>query len=584
MPNTPSEPPDSGQLAVEPTVINTPEPTVKLTREQMLQRKMNELDRAISANNDEQIIRAWGFLEEYEPARRFQMRVEYAKKRIAALKRFRTALQINDHDQIVKSYDRILNKCPDILPEEWQQLSEAILDFFSGCNLEWAAGKPLDLLLRFMNAYYREDNDEAITTVYADIQNINIDTRFGFTKKEMERIQLAQRRVAARQSLLKALGDGSIQSIVAVYDTQLHADKTGLTQDEQETVELAKSFKIAYDADDYLAIVKYADAIRDSSHRQSFKFTEQESLRIQQARKEKKQLEEFQAALKSRGLEHIDETYTPALEHDNHVKSDEHERAILARRFVAAFRKNDRRAVIAVYNQVMASPYKNAFTFSPKEWDFIYTVPAPSGPSSGLTIVIINGYAISYAQFVRIHTVKKAYLHLRSHQMLRNLNTVLPSVRDWVRSQRALIEQSDSPALTTMTLRDIENDFAIQNEIKKGEFETVMKADELDVDDQLNKLYQDLTEFVQLIPDGTIFQGFIRSVPIEEVRTALAIYVRRELLAEYWSRQARHITIDEWLNRRKKDLYIIYPPRPEQNMGGEQGGRSNKDGRKPPRR
>jgi hypothetical protein len=100
-------------------------------------RILTNLERAIKKDNDVAIVQAWQpeyeEHEEYETLKQHLQRVRLAQRRLAALEQFRSALQTNDHEIIVKSFDPVLNGYPLVQSGEWERLSAAVRFVFSSC-------------------------------------------------------------------------------------------------------------------------------------------------------------------------------------------------------------------------------------------------------------------------------------------------------------------------------------------------------------------------------------------------------------------------------------------------------------------
>src|SRR5690348_13908275 len=196
----------------------------------------NRLERALKTGNDLLLVRAWmPECDQYESLAKYIPLVQNAKKRLEALENLRSALNSNDDEKIVKSFDPILNGCPSILPQEWQRLGEAVAFVFRSCSF----GQGVDerwlqatLLRRFVDSY-RANDDEGIVSAFRAIQDAGYIFLLGLMPQELDRVDRAERRIVIRQKFQEALGKGYLRSIADIYVLILNND-VPLPQAEQD--------------------------------------------------------------------------------------------------------------------------------------------------------------------------------------------------------------------------------------------------------------------------------------------------------------------------------------------------------------
>src|SRR6266705_1321467 len=154
-------------------------------------------------------------------------RIGLARKRKAALVKFRWAFNSRRPDQIVAAYDSsLLDQCKNVAKEEREQLA---------------------LAKDFVDAY-RQDNDEVLVAAWESIQNSPYRKSFTFTTSEQERLTLAEKRQDALkkfQAPFLAMSRNAHQ-IVAAYDPLLDNCKN-VTKKQRELLTEARKFLKMYD-------------------------------------------------------------------------------------------------------------------------------------------------------------------------------------------------------------------------------------------------------------------------------------------------------------------------------------------------
>ena len=324
-----------------PFKIIDPDYDKKLTLEQLKQ--------ALNAKDDELIVARWSsILDGYAPAQPFRSRIQEAEIRVKALKRFRSAIQGHNIQQIVDNYNAVLDTCNNVTKDERFLIENAH---------------------RFLQAA-KSGNDDDILAL-ADIFQITTSLKdVVFTAQEQQIIAKARQRRNALQQFRAALISENVDAIATAYQTvkNIHVD---ISYDEREQSELALGFVRAYQTDDDATLLTAFDIIHNSKYRSFFKFSGQQQQRAALARHRIEALVIFRVALASKSPRRIFAAYDPVLDTSKHLTPEQRDQLNLAKCFVQANDTNNDFALIAAFDDIQRSIHYNFFIFTNEEEQLI---------------------------------------------------------------------------------------------------------------------------------------------------------------------------------------------------------------------
>ncbi len=218
---------------------------------------------AYHRDDDEAIAAAWEAIQQASYQKLFAFnsqdlqRIQAIQQYKTALVKFRLALASKSAQQIVASYNPVLDSSRTITHEERDLLRVA---------------------RDFVNAY-RGNDDQAIVSAWEEIQDPRRQQFFIFTEQERQRITLAQQRKVALVKFRLAVMNKNIQQILAAYDPQLDSC-SNVTQDERNLLQVARDFVQACHSNNDQEIIAAWTAIQNSPYQKSFVFTSAEVQRI----------------------------------------------------------------------------------------------------------------------------------------------------------------------------------------------------------------------------------------------------------------------------------------------------------------
>lgn len=250
-------------------------PTHLLDPDYMTKLALQQLERAIQQNNDEQILRLWVEpLASYAPAQIYLPRVTEARQRAAALDALKQAVATQDifliasaacshpaltthprlsgHERtiirlastFVQAYnsdddDRIVNS--------WQEIQQG--PHQSTLKLAPQQQQRLDLaqqrkgaLVHFRLTCYRSRNAHEIVSAYQPI----LDGSPGISAQEREKLEAARHYIVMYNAIKNVLqmnsGKGDIAQLLAVYDEELDKRFTDFTDGERKQITVLQNF------------------------------------------------------------------------------------------------------------------------------------------------------------------------------------------------------------------------------------------------------------------------------------------------------------------------------------------------------
>lgn len=357
---------------------------------------LEEFERAIIADDDDQILSLWKPPLDQDPAaRRHLARVELARKRIEVLSQLRTALKTGNIQQIATRYSALIQGTKGLAAEEQ---------------------KRAELAARFLAAL-RVNDDEQMLAVWEDMQKFPQPGAFRFTPQEQALITQARERKTALATFHDALKHKHIQQIADSY-TQLVQQHKSVTPDERKCWELAQAFLDAYRADEDDAILAAHSEIENFQYRDRFEFTPAEKARIELARQRRDALVKARLALKNRWVAQIAQTAVTILDGSRKLTADERKQLDLARRFMGACKAGDDEAIVALREEIRRSPYESFFRFSDADVQRIALAQQQIKVLEGFRHVLRTGTARQVANFAAAHLQGSASLKPEERQCL----------------------------------------------------------------------------------------------------------------------------------------------------------------------
>jgi serine/threonine protein kinase len=312
---------------------------------------LEKLKQAIQYNDDLEIVQMWDSqqFDNYAPAQQYAARVTQARQVLQMLQDFQAAMKTRSFQQILAAFDPILLDSKQFPVE---------------------LGEQLLLILPFAKAYYTDD-DQAITSSWADIEGSAFPNMLVLTPEEQQRLSLAQQRKEALVKFRLALYSKNLQPIVASYNPSLLDSSTAVTNQERELLQVAQDFVQALQRDDDQAIVTASDAIQNFSYRNNFVFTTQEKQRIELAQQRKLALIKFRTGLISKNMLQIIASYNWILDDCPSMLPRERDLLRLAKAFVQASHSKNNKALTDAWEAIQQASYQHYLVPSPSEQQLI---------------------------------------------------------------------------------------------------------------------------------------------------------------------------------------------------------------------
>jgi hypothetical protein len=253
-----------------------------------------DLMQALSSDDDARIIAAYEVIERsaqhhlLSPSPQQRKRITLAGDRSRTLARLQGALQTKLLRAIADAYDPILDSS-NLLTTEQSHVLELARDFVQA---------------------FDNDNDEALVRA-SSVLDARHQSFVSLTPPELQRVQLAGKRLHQLNTFRQALQRKNMQDIVDAYE-KLDPDlvnRQRIGQQERELARLAQNFRQSVAGhDDNMLLAAYR-AIQQGT-RDKLIFTPQERQHIIEAQDHVARLNAFQAALANRDAEQIIATYT----------------------------------------------------------------------------------------------------------------------------------------------------------------------------------------------------------------------------------------------------------------------------------
>ncbi|HEY7123803.1 MAG TPA: hypothetical protein VH540_07600 [Ktedonobacterales bacterium] len=248
-----------------------------------LQMAFEELEQAITADDDEQVVKLWvPPLTTYPAARRHVAQVEAARKRLEALRLLRAALQAGRPQQIAAQFSALVRTNSGLTTDERQQA---------------------DLAQEFWSAYLGND-EEKLAATWEAIQQSPHQKRFVLTSAEAQRVKDAGDLVTALTRFREALKKKEMHLIAHSFvQVQQHRK---LAQDERKRGELAAMYMAAFEQDEHDDPILAAKAeVENFQHQDSFILSAAQTARLGLAQRRREALVKFRLALRDRWIEPI---------------------------------------------------------------------------------------------------------------------------------------------------------------------------------------------------------------------------------------------------------------------------------------
>jgi hypothetical protein len=309
---------------------------------------LKDLEEAIANDDDEAIIRAWQpLLEKYGPAQSALPRVELARRRLAALRRWcATIASSASLAAILASYDSVLDGARALTESERCLLSEG---------------------RRLLEALTRRDDETALEAAAALSQYYGLKL---LSAQEQAQLQEARERQRLRQSWREARRSGEIEAVALAY---VQAQRAGLlpSEEEERLGKLAARFweLVTDPAADDEALLEAYEAIALSPLAAELHISAEQRQRAELAERRLAALARLRMALGSRRLRAVAEADDPLLETCTALAPEEKERLELARCFYAAVEANDDASLVMLGEQLeQEAATSTGLRLSPKEW------------------------------------------------------------------------------------------------------------------------------------------------------------------------------------------------------------------------
>ncbi|HEU5229621.1 MAG TPA: hypothetical protein VFU49_17520 [Ktedonobacteraceae bacterium] len=309
---------------------------------------LEQLERALSTDDDEQIANCWNaLLAQHGPAQQYRGRVQLAQRRVNALRTFRAALRSGEMRQILDSYDAILDSSPQVTAQE-RGLYSLIRQFFQA---------------------EQDGNDAELLKVADILLNARLAFAITFTPEQRQRVAEARQRKRAEEDMRAGLQSRQVERIAQAYTVLQRKDV--LTPEERKRAELAAAFLLACDNDDDDAIIQAYASIENSPQRYALLFSEAQEQRVTLASQRIQKLAAFRRGLASRSPARIVEAYHAVLDGYNQITREERIQLALARKLAQAFEDGQEDVLLAAYTALEQSAYQAFFIFSEEEQERI---------------------------------------------------------------------------------------------------------------------------------------------------------------------------------------------------------------------
>jgi hypothetical protein len=306
-----------------------------------LQTACEELERAITADDDEQIVRLWvPPLTQYAPAQKHLPRVEAARRRLEALRLLRVALKGRHLQQIAASFSVLVRASPNLTADERQQA---------------------ELAQQFWNAYQGAD-EEQLVAAWEAIQHSPHQSVFVLTPAESQRLKEAQELKTALTNFREALKKKELHPIAQSFVPLIQQHRR-LTPDERKRGELARMYLAAFDQEEDDPLLAAKAEVENFQHRDSFSLTAAQTARLELATKRRAALVKFRLALRDRWIEQI-AAGSPVLDGYKGLTSSEREQLDLASRFTRACKEENDVVLVAIRAEIGRSSYAAFFRFT----------------------------------------------------------------------------------------------------------------------------------------------------------------------------------------------------------------------------
>ncbi len=382
---------------------------------------------------------------------------------------------------------------------------------------------------------------------------------------------------AALTRFREALERKEMFGIVGAYHPSL---ESRLTPDEKGRLALARTFVEAYQTDRDDAIVAANEAIIASPYRQLVGYTPKQQERIRAAATAV--LARFREALHSKEMFGIVRAYHPTLERS--LTFDEKERLALARIFVEAYQTDRDDAIVAAYEAIKGSPYRQLVGYTQQQLDRIKLAQSRvSSPSSSSLVPVpvqtpaakaqppvatVQGQGITLGWLEWVLSLKKPYTQYRISALLQRIQQLEQGdQRDHTIEQELKFKKGelkergklpdDPQQLRQIVLDELVDDVLILQEIDEVIKHVPAQRARLDPEPDLDailialKMHQGSNHPQLRSEDGSI---------VGDIRKALRIFRRRELFAWYLYGEGQK-PLHDWLKKRRrgeKDISIDY--------------------------
>jgi serine/threonine protein kinase len=305
---------------------------------------LEELVRAIQADeSDIDLVHIWTpTLDQYRPAQVYRARIELARQRLAALQRWRSAVQGQYIAAIVADYDPVLDGSKDITQSERHLLQTA----------------------QAFVAAYTNNNEEALLASYESLQQ----QKLPLLLSPQQRQQLARLRQQRQglQFFAQALQQGDPDQISATFGQLSQEQINRLQPVEQRTGRLVSAFLQACQSNkDPAILVAHTDLLRQNV---SLSLSPAQQARVELARACEQARQGLRQVIEqNRSLRAVANAYQPILEQSSELTEWMLEQLNAIRKFIRVYDRGDDAKLLEAYQEITDLRINEIYPLTPAE-------------------------------------------------------------------------------------------------------------------------------------------------------------------------------------------------------------------------
>jgi serine/threonine protein kinase len=305
---------------------------------------LEELAQAIGADeSDTSIVNAWTpALDSYPPAQAYSARVALARQRIAALQRWRSALQGRHIASVVADYDPLLDGCKDVTQHERQLLQVA---------------------RTFMAAETHNDEDKLVAQ-YEQIQQQKLPLLL--SPEQRQRLADLRQQRQGMQFFARAFQQGILDQVATAFHKLSPEQIKRLRPVEQRAGLLATVFLEAYQLNKDPAILAAHRDLQRQHVSLTLSPTQQARVALaQQCEQARKALR--QAIEQNRSLRAVARAYQPILEQSTEVTAWMLDQLNAIRKFIRVYDRGDDQKLLEAYRELTNLRIHEIYPLTPAE-------------------------------------------------------------------------------------------------------------------------------------------------------------------------------------------------------------------------